>query len=191
MIVVAYAVGSISTAILVSKLARLPDPRTEGSRNPGATNMIRVGGRLWAAVTLIGDVLKGLLPVLAARTLGIDETGLALVGLAAFMGHLWPVFFGFRGGKGVATALGVLIALSWPTAAAASATWLCVAALFRFSSVSALAAAFLAPFFYWWFELPPAGALGTIIAMNLLLILRHHSNIAKLARGEESRFGEG
>ncbi len=185
----AYLLGSISTAIILARVMGLPDPRTQGSGNPGATNMLRVGGKKLAAFTLLGDLVKGLIPVLVARLLTADVTILAAVGFAAFLGHLYPVFFGFKGGKGVATALGVLFGLAWPVALATLATWLAMAALFRYSSLSALAAAVTAPIYMW-----RLNGIREFILMNtalsLLLIWRHRSNIRNLLAGRESRIGK-
>src|SRR3569832_1328251 len=135
--VAAYLVGSLSAAIIVCKLLGLPDPRTQGSRNPGATNGLRFGGKKAAAIVLIGDSVKGLLPVLVDQWLRVDDNVLAAVGLVAFLGHLYPLFFGFHGGKGVATAFGVLLGIAWPVALAAVAAWLLVAMIFRISSPAA------------------------------------------------------
>ena len=187
-VVLGYLAGSISTAIIVCQVMGLPDPRSEGSRNPGATNVLRFGGTKAAAITLAGDFLKGLLPVLLARLAGADETTLALTALAAFLGHLYPVFFGFEGGKGVATAFGVILGLSWPVALAALATWLVMAFVVRISSLSALTAAALAPLFGWGFGLPPAYEIALLI-MVALLIWRHRSNIRKLVSGTEDKIG--
>ncbi|MBL8252740.1 MAG: glycerol-3-phosphate 1-O-acyltransferase PlsY, partial [Candidatus Competibacter sp.] len=132
-IVLGYLAGSVSTAIIVCRAMGLPDPRNEGSRNPGATNVLRLGGKKAAAITLAGDFLKGLLPVLFARLAGVEATGLALIALAAFLGHLYPIFFGFQGGKGVATAFGAILGLSYPVALAALATWLFMAFVVRIS----------------------------------------------------------
>ncbi|SCZ52599.1 glycerol-3-phosphate 1-O-acyltransferase PlsY [Thiohalomonas denitrificans] len=189
LITLAYALGSISTAILVCRLAGLPDPRTEGSNNPGATNVLRLGGKKAAAATLAGDFLKGLLPVLIARLFTAEPATLALVAMAAFLGHLYPVFFGFRGGKGVATAFGVLLGLTWPVALAALATWLVMAKVFRISSLSALTAAALAPVYALWFSPQPA-LVGMLTAMAALLIWRHRSNIRNLLAGKESHIGQ-
>ena len=183
-ILAAYLLGSLSSAIILCRLMGLPDPRTEGSGNPGATNVLRLGGRRVAALTLLGDTLKGLLPVAAAQALGAAPTVVGLVGLAAFLGHLYPVFFRFQGGKGVATAFGVLIGSAWPVALAVLATWLAMASLFRISSLSALTAAALAPL-YTAFLAP--SLLPFILVMCLLLIWRHRSNIRKLVAGEEKR----
>ncbi|MCK9529216.1 MAG: glycerol-3-phosphate 1-O-acyltransferase PlsY [Gammaproteobacteria bacterium] len=189
LVLLGYLFGSISTAILVARAMGLPDPRTQGSKNPGATNVLRLGGKKAAALTLFGDSLKGLLPVLAARLFSDDPVVLAAVAMAAFLGHLFPVFFGFRGGKGVATALGVLLALSWPVALAVLATWLFMAKVVRISSLSALTAAVLAPAYTWLLDPQPA-YLAMVGAMSALLLLRHRSNIQKLLRGEEGRIGE-
>lgn len=187
-IVLAYLAGSISTAIIVCRMMGLPDPRSEGSHNPGATNVLRFGGKKAAAITLVGDFAKGLLPVLLARWAGLDETGLALTGLAAFLGHLYPVFFGFQGGKGVATAFGVILGLSWPLALVALAVWLFMAFVVRISSLSALTAAALTPLVGWWLGL--AGRyLAALLLMVGLLIWRHRSNIHKLLAGAEDKIG--
>lgn len=188
MIVIGYLAGSISTAILVCRAMGLPDPRNEGSRNPGATNVLRFGGKKAAAITLAGDFLKGLLPVLLARLAGLEDLGLALTALAAFLGHLYPVFFGFEGGKGVATAFGAILGLSWPVALAALVTWLFMAFVVRISSLSALTAAVLTPLLGWWFNLPFAYN-AAILAMVVLLIWRHRSNIRNLLAGAEDKIG--
>ena len=188
LIVFGYLAGSISTAIIVCRIMGLPDPRSAGSRNPGATNVLRFGGKKAAAITLAGDLLKGLLPVLLARGLGVDEPGLALTALAAFLGHLYPVFFGFEGGKGVATAFGVILGLSWLTALAALATWLLMAFTVRISSLSALTAAVLAPLYAWLFGLPTV-YVAAILIMVVILIWRHRSNIRQLLAGTEDTIG--
>lgn len=182
----AYLFGSISTAILTCRLMGLPDPRTQGSGNPGATNVLRVGGKRAAAVTLFGDMLKGLIPVLIAVALNVSSTALALTALAAFFGHLYPVFFGFKGGKGVATALGVLLGMSWWIGLATIATWLFVAFVLRISSLAALVAMLAAPFYVWWLRPEPA-LLAAVSLMSLVLFWRHRSNIAKLLSGTEDR----
>ena len=188
LIVFGYLAGSISTAILVCRAMGLPDPRSEGSRNPGATNVLRFGGKKAAAITLAGDFLKGLLPVLLARLAGLEDVGLALTGLAAFLGHLYPVFFSFEGGKGVATAFGAILGLSWPVALAALGAWLFMAFVVRISSLSALTAAALTPLLGWWFNLPLAYN-GVILAMVTLLVWRHRSNIRNLLAGAEDKIG--
>ncbi len=188
LIPLAYLMGSLSTAVIVSKLFGLPDPRQEGSKNPGATNVLRLGGKKAAAITLIGDALKGLIPVLIARHLEVPLEMLAAVGLAAFLGHLFPIFFGFRGGKGVATALGVLSGFSIWVGLAVLATWLLMAFLFRISSLAALMAAALSPL-YLWLILHSEVLAGAALAMALLLISRHRGNIERLLKGQESRIG--
>ena len=187
-IILGYLAGSISTAIIVCRMMGLPDPRSEGSRNPGATNVLRFGGKKAAAITLAGDFLKGVLPILLARLAGIDDLGLALTGLAAFLGHLYPVFFGFEGGKGVATAFGVILGLSWLTALAALGTWLIMAFTVRISSLSALTAAILAPLYAWLFGLPLIYS-AAILFMTILLIWRHRTNIRDLLAGTEDKIG--
>jgi len=191
----AYLLGSISSAVIVCRLMGLPDPRTLGSNNPGATNVLRIGGtkaKRAAGITLLGDSLKGLLPMLATHLLGPLVSGgsltLAAVGLAAFLGHLYPVFFGFRGGKGVATALGVQVGLYWPIGACVAAIWLFVAKVLKISSASALVSMGLAPFIVWWFRPEPA-LVGMQVIITLLLFLRHRSNISNLLRGTEGKIG--
>lgn len=184
-IVAAYLVGSISSAIIVAKLMGLPDPRTQGSGNPGATNMMRIGGKKAAAITLAGDLLKGLLPVVAAKLLGASLSIQLLVALAAFVGHLFPAFFGFKGGKGVATAAGVLIGLNPIVAACSLLTWLAVFKLKKISSLAALTATALTPIYIlvitgnWAFV-----TFGVVLA--ILVFWRHESNIRKLFDGVES-----
>jgi glycerol-3-phosphate acyltransferase PlsY len=185
----AYLMGSLSTAVLVSRIFGLPDPREEGSKNPGATNVLRLGGKKAAAITLLGDALKGLVPVLLAKVLGAGSAVVAATGLAAFLGHILPVFFGFKGGKGVATSLGVLTGFSWMVGLAALATWLTVAFLSRISSLSALVAAALAPVYVWFLLQSEALTLATLV-MVAILIARHRGNIQRLLRGEESRIGK-
>ena len=184
----AYALGSVSSAIIVCRILDLPDPRKEGSKNPGATNVLRFGGKKAAAVTLIGDVLKGLIPVVVGSILGLEPLLLAAVGLAAFLGHLYPLFFGFQGGKGVATAFGVLIGFSWPVGLALAVTWLVAAKIVRISSLSALIAAVLAPIYVWWFTQTPV-LLTAACLISALLFWRHRSNIRRLLAGEESSIG--
>jgi len=187
-VVLGYLAGSISTAILVCRAMGLPDPRSEGSRNPGATNVLRFGGKKAAAITLAGDFAKGLLPVLLARLAGVEDTGLALTALAAFLGHLYPVFFGFEGGKGVATAFGAILGLSWPVALAALATWLFMAFVVRISSLSALTAAALTPVFAWGFGMRGV-PFAAVLLMVVLLVWRHRSNIRNLLAGAEDQIG--
>jgi len=181
-----YLFGSISAAIVACKLMGLPDPRTEGSRNPGATNVLRLGGKKAAFITLVGDMLKGLLPVLLARALGADPVIQAAVALAAFLGHLYPIFFGLQGGKGVATALGVVFGLHWPVGLTVSFLWLVMALLFRYSSLAALTAMLLAPGVFWW--LRPEPAFITVMAViTVILFWRHRENIANLLNGTEKK----
>lgn len=188
LIVFAYLLGSLSTAIITCKLMGLPDPRTQGSKNPGATNVLRFGGKKAAAVTLFGDFLKGLLPVLLGLVLKMDPQTLALIAMAAFLGHLYPVFFGFQGGKGVATALGVILGLSWQVALAAMLTWLVMAKVFKISSLSALIAAVLTPL-YCWLLTPQQEFIILLMVVSVLLIWRHRSNIRNLISGSEGKIG--
>ena len=188
LIVVAYLLGSISSAIIVCRLMGLPDPRTEGSNNPGATNVLRIGGKKAAAITLFGDSLKGLVPVIVCHLLDRGDLVFALVGGAAFLGHLYPVFFGFKGGKGVATALGVQFGWSWMIGGAVAATWLFMAKVVKISSLAALVSMLLAPVYVWliW----PATELVVVqVLITLLLFWRHRRNIEKLLAGRESPIG--
>jgi glycerol-3-phosphate acyltransferase PlsY len=192
-VLLAYLVGSLSFAVIVSRVLGLADPRSYGSGNPGATNVLRSGNRWAAILTLAFDVLKGYVPVLVALIyaprLGFGVGTVALVGLAAFIGHLWPLFFGFRGGKGVATAAGVLLALNPWLGAATLATWLIIAAFFRYSSLASIAAALFAPLYkvLFWGAGPEALA---IAAMSLLLLWRHAGNFERLIAGKESKIGQ-
>ena len=179
-----YLLGSISTAIIVCKLMGLPDPRTEGSRNPGATNVARLGGKKAAALTLIGDMLKGLIPVLIAHALHASPTVLAATALAAFLGHLYPVFFGFQGGKGVATALGVIYGLYWPVGLFTTGIWLAMAVVFRYSSLAALTAILLTPLGFLWLK-PDLPIIIAMLIMTVILYWRHRSNIRNLIEGSE------
>ena len=185
----AYLLGSISSAILVCRLLGLPDPRGEGSGNPGATNVLRIGGKKAAAITLIGDMLKGLIPVLIAKFLGATISVQALVAVAAFLGHLYPVFFGFRGGKGVATALGVLLGLHWPVGLLTIATWLVIARVFKISSLAALLSILVTPL-YIWLLIPDRSLIIAMLFMGTLLFWRHRSNIRQLFEGSEGRIGK-
>jgi len=165
----------------------LPDPRSQGSGNPGATNVLRFGGKKAAIITLACDVLKGMLPVIIAKFFGLAPFTLACIAFAAFLGHLYPVFFKFKGGKGVATAFGCLVALSWPLGLSILATWIVMTILFRYSSLSALIAALVTPLFAWYFT----NVYYTIIAsmMSALLIYRHKRNIQNLLQGKEDKVG--
>ena len=181
-----YLFGSISTAVLTCRLMGLPDPRTEGSRNPGATNVLRLGGKKAAFMTLTGDMLKGLVPVLIAQALQASPLILSATALAAFLGHLYPVFFGFQGGKGVATALGVILGLYLPAGLGVAAIWLLMAFLFRISSLSALTAMLLAPVVFWLLKPEPA-FISVMIVITLMLFWRHRSNIRDLLSGTEGK----
>ncbi len=184
-----YLLGSVSSAVVVSRLMNLPDPRSEGSGNPGATNVLRLGNKVGAGLTLSGDILKGVLPVLAARWLSDDSLSVALAGAGAFFGHLFPLFFGFKGGKGVATALGVFATISLPVAGGLALTWLVVALVFRYSSMAALVSAASAPLWTWWLLATPVYT-GLAILLALMLILRHRANIGRLLAGTESKIGK-
>lgn len=192
--IAAYLIGSISFAVVMSLAFGLSDPRTYGSKNPGATNVLRSGSKKAAIATLIGDCAKGWLPVFLAVQFGdrfdLDDGGVALVAIAVFLGHLWPVFFRFVGGKGVATALGVLLGLNPWLGLATLVTWLVVAYAFRYSSLAALVAAVFAPFYFGLM----VGAtmpfeLLAVIVMSVLLLFRHAKNISNLLAGKESRIG--
>ena len=197
-VVAAYLIGSLSFAVIVSRVMGLNDPRTYGSGNPGATNVLRSGSKAAAAVTLLLDAVKGWVPVVLVKwfgpQFGLGDNTLALVALAAFLGHLYPVFFSFKGGKGVATALGVLLGISGWLGLATALTWLIVAVFFRYSSLAALIAAVFAPVYYvlcsgivWDAETPVTAA---IVVMSMLLIWRHRENIQRLMAGKESRLGQ-
>ncbi|KHF24409.1 glycerol-3-phosphate 1-O-acyltransferase PlsY [Solemya velum gill symbiont] len=189
LILAGYLVGSISSAIIVCRLMGLPDPREQGSKNPGATNVLRLGGKKAAAITLAGDWLKGLLPVLAAKMLEQPLDVIALVGLAAFLGHLYPIFFGFKGGKGVATALGVLFGFSLLTGLGVVAVWLVMALLFRYSSLAALTAMAMAPVIvYLQWNNAFLTACQTLI--TVILFWRHRTNIERLLNGTEGKIGQ-
>jgi acyl phosphate:glycerol-3-phosphate acyltransferase len=184
-----YLAGSIPFALLVSRIMSLPDPRTYGSRNIGATNVLRSGNRVAALATLIGDLAKGWVAVMVARQLQLAPEMVALVGFAAFLGHVFPVWLRFKGGKGVATAGAVLIAFDWRVGVAVVVVWLTMAVVSRYSSLAALTAALFAPAAAW-YVLGSGPYFIAAIAMSALVIARHHQNIRKLARGEEGRIGE-
>lgn len=186
--VFAYLLGSVSSAIVIARLFGLKDPRKVGSGNPGATNILRYGGKKAAALTLLGDVLKGVVPVLLAHALGVEALVLALVMLAAFLGHVFPVFHGFKGGKGVATAFGALIALNLWVGLLLVASWMVVAFVTRYSSLSAITVSVLAPFYVWWLTRSPVLIAATAV-MALLLLWRHRDNIRKLIAGTETKIG--
>ena len=184
----AYLIGSLSSAVILCKLAGLPDPRTQGSGNPGATNVLRMGSKKLAALVLLIDVLKGLIPVIIVRLMGFDINVLALIALMAFLGHLYPIFFQFKGGKGVATALGAFLALSPMLAGAALLTWIVVFMLTRISSLSAIIAAAMTPIYAFWL-ITAAFAHWVILFIALLLLWRHRSNIQRLLAGQEKKSG--
>ena len=196
-VLAAYLLGSVAFAVVVSRLMGLADPRTFGSRNPGATNVLRSGSKPAAVVTLLLDALKGLVPVLLVKAygkpLGLGDFTLAAVGLAAFLGHLYPVFFRFQGGKGVATFIGVVFGIHWGLGLATGLTWLIIAFFFRYSSLASLVAAAFAPVYYLlgnrvaWYAEPPVAA--ALFAMGMLLAWRHRENIRRLLEGKESRLG--
>lgn len=195
LIPLAYALGSISFAVVISKAMGLPDPYTHGSKNPGATNVLRTGNKLAAVLTLLGDAAKGWVAVTIARAVLGDPASesnnllLGLVTIAVFLGHLYPIFHGFKGGKGVATAAGILFAISWVLGLATLGTWLIVAFFMRYSSLAALSAATFAPlYFTFLFGLQPMGL--AILVMSLLLIYRHRSNIRNLMNGTETRLAK-
>lgn len=195
--VAAYLLGSLAFAVLVSKVMGLDDPRTFGSKNPGATNVLRSGSKAAAAITLLLDAMKGFVPVVLVKAFGarwgLEDGTVGLVALAAFLGHLYPVFFRFQGGKGVATFIGVVFGVHWLLGVATGLTWLVIAFFFRYSSLASLVSAVFAPLYYllgggiaWYAETPIAAAL---FAMALLLAWRHRANIQRLLQGKESRLG--
>lgn len=192
-ILIAYLIGSLSFAVIVSRAFGLPDPHSYGSGNPGATNVLRTGRKSAAALTLLGDGAKGWVAVFLARQLaaqnGVDEAAIAGVALAVFMGHLFPVFFGFRGGKGVATALGVLLAINPWLGLGTLGTWLVIAVFFRISSLAAIIAAIFAPLYDLWLSGPRLMTLAVTV-MSAFLLWRHEANIRRLLRGEEGRIGK-
>jgi glycerol-3-phosphate acyltransferase PlsY len=182
---IAYSIGSVSSAIIVCHLMGLDDPRSQGSGNPGATNVMRIGGKKAAAITLLGDALKGLIPVLIAKGLEVDSLVLSLVVFAAFLGHLYPVFFGFKGGKGVATTFGVTLGVTWLLGGVVAGTWFIVYKISKISSLSALVAAVLTPA-YVWFMTSDQYLLIAFTFISVILLWRHKSNIQRLLKGEET-----
>lgn len=184
--VAGYLIGSLSSAVFVCRLLGLPDPRLEGSNNPGATNVLRLGGKKAAAITLAGDLAKGLVPVLIATGLGAEPEVVAATALGAFLGHLYPVFFGFRGGKGVATAAGVWAAVSWQVILILVGIWLAVVLASRYSSLAALSATAALPLVLLYVGSDRAFVAVSLV-MTVLLVWRHRTNIGRLVRGEESR----
>jgi len=184
MIIFAYLCGSISSAILVCKLAGLPDPRLNGSGNPGATNVLRVGGKAAAVTVLVFDMLKGMLPVWLAWSLGVTPVYLGLTAIAACLGHIYPLFFHFRGGKGVATALGAIAPIGWDLTGLMAGTWILTVLLSGYSSLGAIVSALIAPFYVWWFK--PQFTFP-VSMLSCLILLRHHDNIQRLWRGQEGK----
>lgn len=184
-IIIAYLLGSINCAIITSKLLRLPDPRLKGSGNPGATNVLRVGGKNAAILTLLGDLLKGFIAVLLARIFGITGLWLGLVAVAALIGHIFPVFFNFKGGRGVATAFGALLAMAPAMAIVTAITWLLVLVFTRYSSLAAIVAAILAPVYILLFS--ELSYFIPVLIISIILIWRHWDNILRLKRGTESK----
>ncbi|ASY74549.1 glycerol-3-phosphate 1-O-acyltransferase PlsY [Pectobacterium polaris] len=184
MMLIAYLCGSISSAILFCRIAGLPDPRQHGSGNPGATNVLRIGGKAAAATVLLFDVLKGMLPVWAAYELGVPPLYLGLTAIAACLGHIYPVFFHFRGGKGVATALGAIAPIGWDLTGLMTGTWLLTVLLSGYSSLGAIVSALIAPFYVWWFK--PQFTFP-VAMLSCLILMRHHDNIQRLWRGQESK----
>ncbi len=184
-VIVSYLIGSLSSAIITCKLMRLPDPRTQGSGNPGATNVLRIGGKKAAIITLIGDILKGVIPVVVAKVIGFHAFALCCITFAAFIGHLYPVYFRFEGGKGVATAAGCWLALAWPVGLTVVMTWLLTAMFFRYSSLAALTASVLGPIYAWYFT--NADYTWLALIMSSVLIWRHRRNIFNLYEGKEDK----
>ena len=185
----AYLIGSFSTAIITCKIMGIEDPRKTGSNNPGATNVLRHGGKKAAVITLIGDMVKGLLPILIALQFHTDNLIIGLVGLFALLGHIFPVYYHFRGGKGVATYYGVILGINWQVGIIALAIWLLAAALLKISSLSALISIFLTPLLLWYFS-PSVELCGAVAAMSLFVFWRHQRNIKSLLQGTEVKIGK-
>lgn len=184
MIIFAYLCGSISSAVLICRLIGLPDPRRHGSENPGATNVLRIGGKAAALAVLICDILKGMIPVWLAYYLNIPPFYLGIIAIAACLGHIYPIFFRFKGGKGVATAFGSIVAIGWGLSGVVAGTWLLTVLLSGYSSLGAIVTALLAPFYVWWFK--PEFTFP-VTMLSCLILFRHHDNIQRLWRGQESR----
>ena len=179
----AYLIGSISSAIIVCRLKNLPDPRTHGSKNPGATNVLRIGGKSAAIYVVLGDVLKGFVPIMLAKVFGIEGFALATIGISAVLGHIFPLFFKFKGGKGIATAFGVLLALSWLLGILVALSWGIVAFLFHYSSLAGIVAALLAPVYSYF--LTPNSYVPAILLLSGLILFRYRENIKRLLKGTE------
>ncbi|MFP1769792.1 glycerol-3-phosphate 1-O-acyltransferase PlsY [Lonsdalea quercina] len=184
MIILAYLCGSISSAILVCRIAGLPDPRENGSGNPGATNVLRVGGKGAAAAVLLFDILKGMLPVWGAYELGVAPFYLGLIAIAACLGHIYPLFFRFHGGKGVATAFGAIAPIGWDLTGLMTGTWLLTVLLSGYSSLGAIVSALIAPFYVWWFK---PQLTFPVAMLSCLILVRHHDNIQRLWRSQEAK----
>lgn len=186
-IIFAYLLGSISSAVLICRLLKLPDPRSSGSNNPGATNVLRIGGKKAAVAVLLADMLKGTIPVWGSYYLGVDSLMLGIIAIAACLGHMYPIFFHFRGGKGVATALGSVAPIGLGLTGLIVATWLAIVVVFRYSSLAAIVTVLLTPFYTWMvrpeFTLPVA-------MLCCLIVLRHHQNIRRLFEGTEPKIGQ-
>lgn len=189
-VALAYLIGSFSTAIITCKIMGLEDPRKTGSNNPGATNVLRHGGKKAAIITLLGDMLKGLIPVLLIIQFQADTLTVALVGLFALLGHIFPVYYGFKGGKGVATYYGVILGINWLIGLIAIAIWLIMAALLKISSLSALISIFLTPFILWHFS-QSVELTSSVALMSMLVFWRHKKNIKSLLQGSEEKISEG
>jgi len=189
LVICAYLMGSFSAGILVSKFLSLPDPRTLGSKNPGATNVLRTGGKKAAILTLLGDSLKGLIPILVARYLGLSFEWLIMVGISAFLGHLFSVFYGFKGGKGVATAMGIYLGLNPITGLAVIATWVVSAFAFNMSSLAALIASLAAPF-YFYYTTRSLPILFGLLLITILIYWKHYTNIKRIISGTESKISK-
>ncbi|OIR25303.1 Acyl-phosphate:glycerol-3-phosphate O-acyltransferase PlsY [Bathymodiolus thermophilus thioautotrophic gill symbiont] len=185
LITFAYLIGSISTAIIVCKLLNLPDPRTQGSNNPGATNVLRIGGKKAAVITLIGDGIKGAIPVLIAQAMGSDLLTMTLVALAAFLGHVYPIFFGFKGGKGVSTFIGVLLATNYLVGLSFMIIWIFIAKVLKISSISALTATLLTPIIFYFLSNKDLNATYVITLTCAWIFFTHKSNIQRILTGDE------
>ncbi|QLK87398.1 glycerol-3-phosphate 1-O-acyltransferase PlsY [Arsenophonus endosymbiont of Aphis craccivora] len=183
MIIFAYLCGSISSAVLICRLIGIPDPRGHGSENPGATNVLRIGGKAAALAVLICDILKGMIPVWLAYYLNIPPFYLGIIAIAACLGHIYPIFFGFKGGKGVATAFGSIVAIGWGLSGVVAGTWLLTVLLSGYSSLGAIVTALLAPLYVWWFK--PEFTFP-VAMLSCLILFSHHDNIQRLCRGQES-----
>ena len=186
----AYLIGSFSTAIITCKIMGIKDPRKTGSQNPGATNVLRHGGKKAAIITLLGDMLKGLIPVLIVIQLQIEPAGVALVGLFALLGHVFPVYYGFKGGKGVATYYGVVLGMNWLVGLIALVIWFVMAVIVKISSLSALVSIFFTPFILWYFS-QSVELTSAVTVMSILVFWRHKENIKALLQGSEEKIGVG